>query len=46
MECIDWSDYDTPYEIKLIRHTINKPRIQNIWNLFGLGYFYSAKEDI
>ena len=43
---ISYDNFHEPTFINMIRHTINRPRMQNILNFFGLGFFYLAKDDI
>jgi len=31
---------------RLVRNTFNLPRWQNLWNIFGLGAFYGANEEV
>ena len=45
----DWTESYTDAEavnVDLYRHTFNKPRYSNLWDLFGLGFFIGAKEDV
>jgi len=30
----------------MIRHTVNEPRLNNVWNIFGLGWFYLATDEV
>jgi len=43
-----YDEYDSKemLQIGMNRHTINTPRFSNLWNLFGLGWFYGARSDI
>ena len=49
-ECKDLEDFIWEkaeiFELELIRHTVNEPRLNNVWNIFGFGWFYLAKDDV